>query len=186
MHLYKKKIQFLTIGQINSPHGILGWMNFYSFTNIKSQVFTYQPWYCLYQNKYKKVDLKQWKPYKKNFLIKIKTINDRTTACQHTQCKIAIQSNILPILKNNNYYLKDIIGCRIMNSKKIILGIVKSIISSISQDILVVKDITPYACLNKSILIPFILNKIILKVNISKKIIQVNWNYIFEKEQTRT
>lgn len=178
-HIRKTK-KFLTIGQINSPYGILGWMKFYSFTEKKIQTFNYSPWYFLHNNKYKLIYLKNWKKYKNIFLIQIKKIEDRTTAKKFNQQKIFIKSKTLPILENNNYYWKDIIGCNILNHDNQFIGKVSNIIATSSNDILVIKNKT-YNKLNKEILVPFILNKTILNVDIVKNTIQVAWNNIVNR-----
>lgn len=162
--------KFLIVGQINSPYGILGWMKLYSFTEKKEQIFNYYPWYYSHNYQYKLISLKNWKRYKNIFLIQIQNIEDRTTAKNFNQKKILIKSRALPALKDDDYYHKDIIGCNVKNCNNKSIGKVINIIATPSNDILVIEK-EQYN--KKNILIPFVLKKIILNIDVNKKTIQV-------------
>ncbi|XBC41626.1 MAG: PRC-barrel domain-containing protein [Buchnera aphidicola (Kaburagia rhusicola rhusicola)] len=65
--------------------------------------------------------------------------------------------------------------------KKKILGKVTDLIATSSNDVLVVnKIISKSNHIQKNVLIPFINKAVIKKVDITKKIIIVDWEYTFE------
>ncbi|WP_343188091.1 ribosome maturation factor RimM [Buchnera aphidicola (Ceratoglyphina bambusae)] len=168
----------ILIGKIIKPYGVLGWLKIISFTEKPKQIFKYLPWYYIdKENKYKKIKLKNWKNITKNkLLIKIKNINNRNISEKLVKKKIFIKKSSLPKLLKNEYYYKDIIGCKIYDSiKNTLLGTVKKIIDSKTFDVLVIKKEKNKSA-NKEILIPFIINKYIKNVDIYNKKITVIWN----------
>ncbi|BBI01313.1 ribosome maturation factor [Buchnera aphidicola (Nipponaphis monzeni)] len=166
--------KMLLVGIITNPYGILGWLKLYSYTTIKLNIFNYFPWYHIINNNKFVIHVKNWKTYKKNFLIKISNVTNRSEAERFAKCKILIDMQTLPKLKKNQYYWKDIQNCCVINYDRSILGYVNKIISTPSNDILIIKNINQYQFKQKEILIPFIINTFIKKVDIYKKIIQVN------------
>ncbi|XRX42955.1 MAG: ribosome maturation factor RimM [Buchnera aphidicola (Tetraneura sorini)] len=174
--MFKKNKSLLKIGKIKSAYGILGWMKIHSFTENKKNIFNYQPWYI--EKKFDLLNLETWKKNKKNFLIKIKEINNRSEAEKIVNQYIMIEEKVLlPFSKKKEYYWKDIIKCQVFDLNLTFLGIVVKIIETGNYDVLVVNSLKENNNKKKTeILIPFIEKKIIKDVNIQKKKILVNWN----------
>lgn len=166
----KKK---LVIAKFRSAHGILGWIHVFSYTEQKESIFNYVPWFIEKEKKVEKIIPKKWKNSNKTFIVKIKDINDRSMANRLTNHNIIIDDEILPKLNSDEYYWKDIINCTVFTENSIKLGIIINLISTPSNDILVIKTS------RKNILIPFIYSKIIKKIDILKKKIMVSWKTDF-------
>lgn len=99
--MFKKNKSLLKIGKIKSAYGILGWMKIHSFTENKKNIFNYQPWYI--EKKFDLLNLETWKKNKKNFLIKIKEINNRSEAEKIVNQYIMIEEKVLlPFSKKKN------------------------------------------------------------------------------------
>ncbi|XBC38451.1 MAG: ribosome maturation factor RimM [Buchnera aphidicola (Floraphis choui)] len=169
------------MAKFGKPHGILGWIRVFSFTEEKQNIFKYYPWY-IQKEKFKIIiNVKNWKDKNKYFLVKIKNINNRSIAEKLTNYHVIINQSTLPKLQNDNYYWKDVIGCNVFNIKNKELGIVTDLMQTFSNDILVVnKTFKNNIKKKQNILIPFIEKKIIKTINISNKTIIVDWNYIVE------
>jgi len=149
-------------------------MNVFSFTEKEENIFTYIPWFFLKEKIFTQVQVKNWKRYKKNFIIYIDTISDRSTAKKFTNSNIIISRHQLPLLQNNEYYWNDIISYKVFNINKIYLGIVIDLIRTKDNDILVVRHV--FKKLKKNIFIPFIEQTIIQKIDSKYKYIIVRWN----------
>ncbi|CAL4323805.1 Ribosome maturation factor RimM [Buchnera aphidicola (Neophyllaphis podocarpi)] len=167
----KKQKSKIIIGKIGSPYGILGWISIFSFTQKKKNIFAYNFWKIKKEKKYFDITVIKWKRKKNKFYVKTKEIKDRTHASQFTNCNILIDEINLPILKNNEYYWKDIINCEVYNLNNYKIGYVISLIENGCYDILVIK--TNLKKNKKMMFIPFIEKKIIKYVNINKKIIKI-------------
>ncbi|XBC43579.1 MAG: ribosome maturation factor RimM [Buchnera aphidicola (Meitanaphis flavogallis)] len=90
----------------------------FSFTEKKQNIFNYHPWNIQNNATKTTIYVQNWKDKKKYFIVKIKNIIDRSTAQKLTNNYIIINENILPPLKNDDYYWKDIINCTVFNIKK--------------------------------------------------------------------
>lgn len=167
--------KLLTIGKFGSPYGIRGWVKILSFTEIPEYIFHYKPWLVRKTNLLEIIKLNNWKKNNKTTIAKIDGINDRTQAELIKNQKIFINNHSLPKLTKGNYYWKDIIGCTVININNYIFGNVKKLIETGSNDVLVVRSNCKDFAI-KERFIPFIEQKIIKNINISNKIIKVDWN----------
>ncbi|CAL4322697.1 Ribosome maturation factor RimM [Buchnera aphidicola (Chaitophorus populicola)] len=168
--MINKNFNQIIIGKICAPYGILGWNKMFSFTENKKSIFTYNPLFYSKKNIIYVLKIIQWKIIKNYFLIKIKNVNNRNTAYLFQNIDIFIYSKQIK-KKKNEYLWNEIISCKIFNINKNFLGKVINIIRTYSNDILVIKK-NDYT---KEILIPFVKNIIIKKVNVKKKIMLVDW-----------
>ncbi|CUR53240.1 ribosome maturation factor RimM [Buchnera aphidicola] len=164
----------IIIGKFGKPYGIKGWIQIISYTTIPKKIFYYFPWYLKnFSIKYVKKDIKNWKQYKKYFIIKIKNINDRTHIEFLKNQKIFIKKKILPILKNHEFYWNDLLQCTVYNTFNIKIGIVKKILDNSVHEILVIKKNSKKK-FNNIIFLPLIFPNYILSINIIKKKIIAN------------
>ncbi|WP_261979516.1 ribosome maturation factor RimM [Buchnera aphidicola] len=165
----------MLVGKIGKVYGILGWINFFSFTEIKEKIFNYYPWFILKNKKWESIQLKNWKQHKNHFIIQINNVIDRSIANTWTNTDIFIDKNNLPKLKKDEYYWHDIIQCKIFNTKNQYLGIVINLISNQYNDIMIIQNNLKKQNI-KDIMIPFINQKIIKNIDIKNKTIIVKWN----------
>ncbi|WP_343192466.1 ribosome maturation factor RimM [Buchnera aphidicola (Taiwanaphis decaspermi)] len=167
--IYKSKKNII-IGKIGKPYGLLGNNKINSFMEKKSNIFKYIPW-IIKKNIFQKLKIVFYK--KTKMIAKIKGVNNRDQAQIYTGHNIYINNSKLPKLKYEEYYWKDIIKCLVYNMKINKLGMVTKLIETGSNDVLVVESS------NKKLFIPFLMKKVIKKVNILNKIIIVDWDYNF-------
>ncbi|QCI20149.1 ribosome maturation factor RimM [Buchnera aphidicola (Brevicoryne brassicae)] len=171
-----KTVNPILIGKVGKPYGILGWITIFSFSEKKEKIFNYLPWFFFKEKKWIKINLDNWKKHKKNFIVKIKGVSDRTEATMLTNSNILINSHQLPILKKNEYYWFEIISFNVFNTNQEYLGQVIDLMRTKNNDILIIKnELKNY---KKKILIPFIDKEIINKIDVYNKIIIVQWNSI--------
>ncbi|XAJ81713.1 ribosome maturation factor RimM [Buchnera aphidicola (Aphis aurantii)] len=165
----------MLVGKIGKVYGILGWINFYSFTENKEKIFSYLPWFILKNKAWEIIQLKNWKKHNNHFIIQINNIIDRSIANKWTNTEIFINKNQLPKLKQDEYYWDDIIKCKVFNVTKKYLGTVINLINNKHNDILLLQNECEKKNIKK-IMIPFVIGKIIQKIDIKNKIIIVKWN----------
>ncbi|BAH83391.1 ribosome maturation factor RimM [Candidatus Ishikawella capsulata] len=169
----------LVIGKFTSAYSIRGWLKLRSFTESMTNVINYQPWLVYFQNSWKKITVEKWKFYKNSLIVKIQDINDRSMAERLTNYKIMIETTQLPIL-DEGYYWKDLIGCTIVHHESYhIVGRVINLMETGSNDVLVVHGTQSNSSLINEQLIPFIKDRVIKKVNLLLKIIEVDWDQNF-------
>ncbi|WMY97197.1 MAG: ribosome maturation factor RimM [Arsenophonus sp.] len=168
----------IVLGRLGSTYGVNGWMKVFSFTENIQDIFNYQPWFVKLFKEWYKLEIEDWKYDNKNIFIKFKNIYDKEHANLMINYKIIVDSAQFPILKNGEYYWKDLIGCKIFNTQSYYLGCVTNLIVTGANDVLISKNFKDFFGI-KERLIPFIYKKVIKKVDINTKIIQVDWDPSF-------
>ncbi|QJC30994.1 ribosome maturation factor RimM [Enterobacteriaceae endosymbiont of Macroplea appendiculata] len=165
----------IILGKFGSFYGIKGWIKLFSYTENHDNIFLYKNIFILDQLN-KKYYIKFYKYiYKKKFYItRINIVNDivKNTSFNLVNKNILIQyKDIIIYKKPKEYYWYDIIKCTITNVDNKHLGVVTNIITTGIHDILEVKQYNH----QKKIYIPFIMQQIIKKIDLFKKIIIVHW-----------
>ncbi|QJC29698.1 16S rRNA processing protein RimM [Enterobacteriaceae endosymbiont of Plateumaris pusilla] len=178
MNIIKK----IVLGKFGSVHGIKGYIKLYSYTSNKKNIFFYKNLFIM-NNKSKIVPIifTNWIFNNNYYIVKINNFNNRNEVIKLVNYKIYIFYHYLTKYKKiGEYYWNDIIGCKIINiNNSNNLGIVKNIISTGANDVLIIKsDILIKNKKNiKLKLIPFIENQVIKNIDLTNHIIQVNWNF---------
>ena len=161
---------FIVIGRITSTHGVKGWVSIESYSSNKKDIFNYKL-FLNNNNKFKIIDISDYKLMPKKIILKIKNIDSIDTAETLLGYQIYTKSNQLNELDEDEYYWNKLIGCNVYTDENnLLLGKVTSIIRNISSDILVIKHKEN----KEEILIPFI-KTYLQEVNLKEKIIKVDW-----------
>ncbi|WGS66312.1 ribosome maturation factor RimM [Enterobacteriaceae bacterium ET-AT1-13] len=157
----------IIIGKICKNYKYNKLFKLFSFTKKKKNIFKYKPLYIKNKN-WKIISFKNYIKKKNFFIIKIKNIKKNQTKLFNNE-NIYFDFKKLKIIKNINYYYKDIIECIVINFDNYKLGKIKKIMETKLNNIIIIKK------KKEEILIPFIINKIIKKIDIKLKIIKIKW-----------
>jgi 16S rRNA processing protein RimM len=180
----------IILGRITGVYGVKGWLKVFSYTEPMQAIVDYSPWYIRAVSResehrdkrpWKEVKLEAGKRHAKTVIAKLEHCDDRDSAMSFVGTEIAIENRQLEELSGENeYYWRDLIGLRVINRQGIELGIVKSLMETGANDVLVVvSDIVPEegtATETKERLIPWTLNNAIIAVDLETGIIQVDWD----------
>ncbi|WMC20342.1 MAG: ribosome maturation factor RimM [Enterobacteriaceae bacterium PSpyr] len=156
----------IIIGKINNNYNSKELFNFFLYNNKKENFLKYKTLY-IKKKKWNIILLNYYIIKKKKIIIKIKNVNNN---------KIKLLNNnyiYIDFKKKNklNYYLEDILKCKIINYNNFKLGQIKKIYNTkLNYIILIIKK-------KKKILIPFIIKKIIKIIDFNLKIIKLNLNF---------
>lgn len=154
------------------PYGVNGWVKVYSFTEKLESFLQYKKLFLSKDQKnwieIKVIDIKlHGKTIVANFL----EIGNRTQAENYKGYLIGVPKNLLPRLKEEQYYWSDLIGCEVLNLQNISFGLVDTFIETGANDVIVVKG-------DKERLIPYT-TEAVLKVDTINRKIMVDWNEDF-------
>ena len=154
------------------PYGVNGWVKVYSFTEKLESFLQYKKLFLSKDQKnwieIKVIDIKlHGKTIVANFL----EIANRTQAENYKGYLIGVPKNLLPRLKEEQYYWSDLIGCEVLNLQNISFGLVDTFIETGANDVIVVKG-------DKERLIPYT-TEAVLKVDTINRKIMVDWNEDF-------
>ena len=167
----KTRSDYIVVGQIGSTYGIHGWLKVLSFTDTVTQLLTYTPWYIEEGNHWKPIDVTGSRAHGKGIVVKLSGFDTPEHSKRLAGKKIAVTRSQLPTLKKNEYYWNDLKGLTVINQRGEELGKVIYLLATGANDVLVVKGEKEHA-------IPYLLNDTIVKVDLEKQILYVNWEII--------
>lgn len=175
----------VTLGRITGVYGVKGWVKVFSYTDPMEAIVDYSPWFIRAENRknaaWTKVKLKAGKRHAKTVVAKLEDCNDRDAAMAYIGTEIAIdQQQLEELTEKNEYYWRDLIGLRVINQHDIELGVVKNLMETGANDVLVVVSETDAddGTKKKTIerLIPWTWNNAIIEVDMKRKVIEVDWD----------
>ena len=127
------------------------------------------------------MDVKAGKRHAKTVVAKLEHCNDRDQAQAFIGSEIAIELDQLEELSDSNeFYWHDLIGLRVINLQGMELGVVKKMMETGANDVLVVVSETE-GTEKETIerLIPWTMHMAIIAVDLEQGIIEVDWDTDF-------
>jgi len=159
----------IIIGKIVGVYGIKGWLKILSFTRPRQNIFDYGPWLVKQSEEWQEIQLLEGKPQGKGLVASLEGITDRDEAMALVSSEIAIDRDQLPEPKEGEFYWHDLINMQVINQQNEVLGVVKELLETGANDVLVVEaDKLRY-------LIPYVQDVYIKDVDTEQGVIQVDW-----------
>jgi len=169
----------LVVGRISGAHGIKGWVKVLSFTDPKENIFTYQPWFLSSAQGWQPVELTGSRPQGKGIVAQINGCTDRTFAeAEFVGREIAIPKEALPPAGEGEYYWRDLIGLRVRLVTGEDIGVVKNLIATGANDVLVVRG-DQHSIDRRERLLPWALGEIITVVQVNEGWLEADWDPTF-------
>lgn len=166
------KPKYIIVGRVGSAHGIVGENKIISYTDPPSNILNYLPWHLSHKDQLREVSLQKKRHHSHNIIVQFAHCSNRDQAQLLTGSDILIERNQLKPLKKGEFYQTDLIGLEVHDCSGKNLGIVKDILETGANDVLVVLG-------EKRQLIPYILDNVIKKVDLEKQVISVDWDVDF-------
>jgi len=137
--LNKFQEKFVLAGKIIGVHGIRGVFKFQSFVDQElltpgSPVFYHSKNHIIHN-----LLILSIKPHKRNFLITLEGITDRTQAEALINTDIYLEKKLLPDLDSDTFYWFEVIGLDVIDTSGINHGVVCSIMETGSNDVYVIE-----------------------------------------------
>lgn len=170
------------LGRITGVYGVKGWIKVFSYTDPMEAIVDYSPWFIRAENRsrspWRQVKPKAGKRHAKTVVAKLEHCNNRDEAMAYVGTEIAIEQQQLEQLKEENeFYWRDLIGLRVINQQEIELGVVKSLMETGANDVLVVVSEVNGTVIER--LIPWTMDIAIITVDIEQGMITVDWDADF-------
>ena len=164
------------VGKLGSTYGIRGWLRVYSSTEYAESIFDYQPWFLKIKGQWQPTELESWKHHNHELIAKLKNVNDRETAQSLANIEIGVDLSVFPQLEEGDYYWHDLIGCNVVNLEGYAMGTVTEMMETGSNDVFVVRANSKDAFGKQERLIPFLYEQVVKRVDLTTKIIEVDWD----------
>jgi len=156
--------QRVAVGKIVGIHGLLGWLKLHSYCEPRTKIFEYKP---LYFGSHR-FEQYEGKKHGKGLLVRLDDLKDRTAVEHLLDCDITVERHQLAPLRDSEFYWHDLIGLVVENQAGDQLGRVKRVMPTGANDVLVVEG-------RQRLLIPFVLENYVKKVNLETGRIVVDW-----------
>ncbi|MGB0496108.1 MAG: ribosome maturation factor RimM [Kangiellaceae bacterium] len=172
--------QPIVVGKISGVFGVHGWVKIFSYAEPRNNILTYKPWLIRQKSDWRTMELVKGRTQGKTIVAQIKGVDDRDKAYALIGSEIAIESKQLKKLGKDNFYWRDLIGLNVEEINQGPIGIVKSIMETGANDVLVVvkKDSSGKST---EILIPYLLGDVVKDVDLDGQLIRVDWDESFSE-----
>jgi 16S rRNA processing protein RimM len=173
----------VVLGTITSVFGIKGWLRLRSNTEPLTNIANYAPWRLRRSANDRDpivsvVEPTAIQPQGKGLVVKLKGIDDRSQAEPLVGHDIVITRDQLPELENDDYYWSDLIGLKVMMMDGQCIGVVKEMMETGSNDVLVV-EASIDSIDDRERLVPFIRQQVVKDVNLAAGTLHVEWDLDF-------
>ena len=162
--------QPIVLGRISGLFGVKGWVKVYSYTDPREAVLDYDRWLLSGKEGWQEATVAEGQRHGKTIIARIDGFDDRDQAASLIGTDIGVPRDELPETDNGHYYWSDIEGLRVVARDGTELGRVDYMLETGANDVMVVKGETER-------LIPFVLDKVIIKVDFDEGRIDVDWEW---------
>jgi len=161
------------VGKITGVFGVRGWVKIYSYTEPASNILHYSPWQLEHQGQWHTVEVQEGQEHGKGLIAHLKNYDDRDQVARWVGTDICVARSQLPQINDGEYYWTDLIGLTVLTATGATLGKVTHLLETGANDVVAVQDGTTEH------LIPFVLDEVILKIDLTAKTLLVNWDTTF-------
>ena len=168
--------ELLTLGQLTSVYGIQGWLKVFSYTDPMTGILNYPEWILEQDDQQQTVTVVQGRQQGKGLVVRLQGVADRTSAEALKGVWVKVPKTALPALPQGDYYWWQLEGLRVQTQTGVELGVVSHLISTGgANDVLVVRA-TRADDPQTERLLPWLMDRVILEVDIDSGQIVVDWD----------
>ena len=169
----------IEVGRIGDAWGIKGWFKVLPHSADPDALFSSKRWFLLPSDKGLKrfvgamrLSLRETKRHSDSVVASAVDVDDRNTAEALRGCRIFIARSTFPAVAQDEYYWVDLIGLDVINREGIALGVVRELLSTGPQTVLVIEFSEEGKLQDR--MIPFV-SVYIDTVSIAQRRILVDW-----------
>jgi 16S rRNA processing protein RimM len=162
--------QPVVLGRISGLFGVQGWVKVYSYTEPREAVLDYGRWLLSKKDGWREATVAEGQRHGKAIIARIDGYIDRDQAAELVGTDIAVPRDEMPETESGEFYWSDLEGLRVVHCDGTELGRVDHLIETGANDVMVVRG-------EQERLIPFVMDKVILGVDLDKGEIEVDWEW---------
>ena len=175
----------IEVGRIADAWGIKGWFKVIPYSASPEALFSSKRWFLLPPEKRagvvakeplfngtQQIKIRIAKEHSDGVVAQADGVDDRNTAELLKSCRIFIGRSSFPSAAKDEYYWVDLIGCAVVNREGVALGVVKDLMATGPQAVIVAEREVEGKAVET--LIPFV-DAYVDSVSLSDKRITVDW-----------
>lgn len=141
----------------------------FSYTEPRENIVQYQPWFLRRDGDWQPRQVAEGRKHGKGVVARLEDCADRDQAQALLNCEIGVRRDQMPPAAPGEYYWNDLLGLEVVNRQNEVLGTVQQLLETGANDVLVVMG-------ERERLIPFVLDKVVTRVDLDAGVIQVDWD----------
>ncbi len=165
----------LTVGCLRAAHGLRGFLWVHSLTTPPENIFAYGPWFLRHGEDEKAVEVEQWRPQGKGWLVKLRGVDDRNASDLLVGWDVQVPHAALPELPEDEYYWSELIDMRVVTIAGVDLGTVHAMMETGANDVLVVRG-DALSMDRRERLLPWLPGSVVHQVERGERRILVDWD----------
>lgn len=167
-------VEVLKVGRFLGAFGIKGWVKVHSDTAPRENILDYHPWYLLRGGQWQAVEVAEGALNNKGVVVRLRGMDDRNAAETLSGVEIGIAADALPALPEDEFYWRDLLGLRVVNTEGVLLGVVEQLVETGANDVMVVVP-CPGSIDDGKRLVPWVLDEVVQQVDRDQHTITVDW-----------
>ena len=168
----------VVIGKVSGVFGIKGWLKIHSFTEPGPNILDYQPLLMQRDDGWEAIEIDQSRQHGKGLVVHLVGCDDRDQAQLLVRRELACDASRLPALQGQDYYWRDLEGLDVyvqQESAQLLLGRIDHLFATGANDVMVVRA-TEQSVDSRERLLPWMLEKYVLEVDLKNGRIVVDWD----------
>ncbi len=158
------------LGRITGIFGVRGWVKVFSYTEPREAILDYGRWLLSKDGGWREAKLAEGKRHGKTVIARIEGVNDRDEAETLIGIDIGVPREELPEAEAGQYYWADLEGLEVVRRDGSCVGTVAELLETGANDVMVVRG-------EREILIPFVMDRVIVDVDLAEGVITVDWDW---------
>ena len=158
------------MGRITGLFGVRGWVKVYSYTQPREAVLNYDRWLLGRKDGWQEATVAEGQRHGKTIIARLDGYVDRDQAAGLVGADIGVPREAMPETESDQYYWSDLEGLRVLHRDGTELGKLAYLLETGAHDVMVVQG-------EQERLIPFVLDKVVLGVDLDKGEIEVDWDW---------
>jgi 16S rRNA processing protein RimM len=161
------------LGKFSGVHGVKGWLKVFSFTRPMEGILDYPVWLISNANQSpQSIKIAEGRKQGQGLLVRLDEIHSRTAAEPLIGFDIHVARSELPVVETGECYWIDLIGLSVQTQQGDSLGIIKQIMETGANDVLVVHG-------DRERLIPYVQDQVVKQIDLDKGLMIVDWDADF-------
>jgi len=158
------------LGRVVGLFGVKGWIKVFSHTDPRSAILEHAHWRLRRGGEWADWRLAEGRQHGKSVVARLHGVEDRELAAELVGADIGIDRSELQDTMPGQFYWADLEGLQVVQRDGRPLGRVAYLLATGANDVMVVQG-------EREILVPFLMDTVVLDVDLSAGVIRVDWEW---------
>ncbi|MGH8672607.1 MAG: ribosome maturation factor RimM [Burkholderiales bacterium] len=161
----------VVMGRVAAPFAVAGWIKIRPYTQAPDTLLQHPVWWLGEEGAWQQREVVESAIHGAYIVARVRGCDDRDSAQRLAGSKVALPRTALPAPGDDEYYWADLLGLKVVSTQAQVLGEVKEVFDTGSNDVLRVVG-------ERERLIPFT-KQVIVDVDMDARLLRVEWDADF-------